>query len=168
MSQENVEIVPVATSPLRGRIRKRGRMLTVTDPTDAVVVQAALGKAASPAYAKFETAGQSWRIDHGSSSAAVLDCNGDLVAKVLQGAIVLADNERLEWELSGLPLSCRIGDLWVARLGVMRERRFKAQLSPAMLAREDLGLLAGLASVLTFSAHRLRQGRGTAAGWFPI
>ena len=48
-----MELAPITASRLQGRIRKRGRALTVTDPNGAVVVEAALGKAARPAYANF-------------------------------------------------------------------------------------------------------------------
>ena len=103
----------------------------------------------------------------GIESAPVLDARGKPVAKLLEGEIVLSGGERLAWKLSGLLPRCRIGEgLWVAKLGTMRSRRFTAELSPAMLAREDLYLLTGLAAVLTYSAEELHRSRTGAAGSF--
>ena len=144
----------------------------MTDPNGAVVVEAALGKAARPAYANFVTAGGRWRVKEGAKSrltgtksASVVDRRDNSVAKLLEGAIVLAGGETLTWALSGLLPRCRIGgDLWVARLGVTRVRKFSAELSQELLAREDLALLAGLASVLTYSAQELRRSRTGGAG----
>ena len=45
-----------------------------------------------------------------------------------------------------------------------RVRKFSAELSQELLAREDLALLAGLASVLTYSAQELRRSRTGGAG----
>ena len=165
-------LAPITASHLLGRVHKRGKALTVTDPNGDVVVEAALGKAARPAYAIFGTAGGQWGVAEGRGSgltgaqtASVVDSKENVVARLLEGEVVLPDGERLTWGLSGLPPHCRIGgDLWVARLGMMRERRFKAELSRVMLARDDLDLLTGLASVLTYSAQELRRSRTSAAG----
>jgi hypothetical protein len=68
---------PVNASPLQGQTHKLGKELTVTDPSGRVVVRAALGKAAAPAYAVIETANGEWHIERrGRSDLAVLDPGG--------------------------------------------------------------------------------------------
>ena len=166
----------VTTSRLKGRARNWRRALVVTDPAGETVVKAAFGKLARPAYAVFDTAGGRWTIEQGArsavtgiESAAVLSGRGTTVATIQEGAILLADDETLSWKLSGLLRKrCRIGpDLWTARPGGARNGRFRAELSAALLAREDLSLLAGLFSVLSYRSFQ-ESGAGFAALPFDI
>ena len=88
-----------------------------------------------------------------------LDWQGNVLARVLSGEIVLAGGESLEWKLSSvLRTRCRVGgDLWVATAGLFRGGRFRADLSEAMLARADVSFLTGLAAVLTRRADEAGQ-----------
>jgi len=150
-----VALAPITASRLQGRVR--GKALTVTDPNGDVVVQAALGKAAKADYAVFETAQGKWRVERGGRSTLVaLDPVGNAVATARKGEVVLPDGETLPWELSSRvrPRYRLGGDLWVAKPTRLPLREFNAELSQAMLAREDRALLAGLASIL--AQHMLR------------
>jgi hypothetical protein len=156
-----MDLAPVTASHLQGRTRNWRRALTVTDPNGDTVVRAALGRAAGSAYAVFDVVGGRWRIEQGArsgqtgtESALVLDRTGNTVATLLEGEIVLAGGETLPWKLSGLLRKrCRLGaDLWVAKPRGPRNGRFRAELSQAMLAREDLSLLTGIFSVRTHRA----------------
>ena len=91
------------------------------------------------------------------------------VATIQAGAILLADGETLSWKLSRLLRKrCRIGpDLWAARPRGLRYGRFQAELSGVLLARQVLGLLAGLFSVLSYRSFQ-EQGSGFAAIPFGI
>ena len=142
----------------------------MTDPNGDVVVEAALGKAARPAYAIFGTAGGQWGVAGGPGrtdrrqTASVVDSKENVVARLLEGEVVLPDGENSPGGFGpAAPLPHRRGPLGgEARHGA--RRRFKAELSRVMLARDDLDLLTGLASVLTYSAQELRRSRTSAAG----
>ena len=84
--------------------------------------------------------------------------------KLARPAYAVADGETLSWKLSGLLRKrCRIGpDLWAARPRGLRYGRFQADLSGVLLARQDLSLLAGLFSVLSYRSFQ-EQGSGFAA-----
>jgi hypothetical protein len=97
---------------------------------------------------------------------SVLDSARNPVATWRKGEIVLVGGETLPWELTSLLRArCRLGgDLWVAKPGGPRRRTFKAELSAAMLAREDVDLLAGIASILTHRALLELRSKSSIAG----
>ena len=133
-----------------------------------------LGKGARPAYAAFQTSGGRCRIEAGArsgltgvESTSVLDWQGNVVARVLPGDIMLAGGESIQWKLSSvLRTRCRVGgDLWVATASLFRGWRFRADLSEAMLVRADVNFLTGLAAILTRRAHEAGQSMvSTASG----
>jgi hypothetical protein len=170
MSRENahkLDLRPLGTSRLQGRTTGRGQALTVIDSDGTAVVEGALGKAAAPAEAMFRTAEGRWRVEASASGVAILDLKRRTVATARKGEVVLASGERLLWKRSTLPrVRYRFGDdLWVAK-GSWLPRRFTAELSPALLAREDRSLLVGIASVLTQHAvAQRRSGLGAAGGF---
>jgi hypothetical protein len=144
----------------------------VIDPSGAVVVEGELGKAAAPYEAIFTTSDGKWQIEAGGSgSVAVLDSNRRSVATARKGEVVLASGERLPWRQSSFPgARYQLGnDLWVAKGGWL-PRRFYAEVSPAMLSREDKGLVMGIVSILTHVAVERRRGllggaSGAGAAW---
>jgi hypothetical protein len=189
MSQENIcreDLRPVTASQLEGRSRRRGKQLTVTDSDGSPVVGAVLGKAAYPHDAIVETFEGTWRMraDRGlekvrvpttvdaSDRMSIRDEAGKTVAIARTGEVLLPwTEERFAWDQSNPPRTrYRLGgDLWVAR-GSWLRRRFVAELSPAILGRDDKCLLVGIASVLTQSViearRRLLSGAGGAgASW---
>ena len=156
--RSGVGLVPVSSSPLRGRRHNWGTALTVSDPDGGTVVQAVFGKLARPSYAVFDAVGGRWSIEEGLrsgptgvDSASILDGAGRTVATLRTGELVLTGGETVQWKLSGLLRKrCRLGEgLWVARPGGLRMGKFRAELSEEMLARGDLGFLGGIFSVLT-------------------
>lgn len=170
-----MELAPVTSTRLHGRTHDRGKALTVTDTSGDEVVRAVLGEEARPAYAVFQTFGGRCRIEAGArsgltgvESASVVDWQGNVVARVLSGEIMLAGGESLQWKLSSvLRTRCRVGgDLWVATAGsLFRGGRFRADLSEAMLARADVSFLTGLAAILTRRATEAGQSMtSTASG----
>jgi hypothetical protein len=161
MLPENVaqmELRPVAASHLKGVSRQRGNLLTVTDSTGSAVIQVTLGKAADSAGAIFETAEGRWRIEPSGHWVAILDSARKTVAAARDGEVVLLSGERLPWKQSSFPTRYRLGEdrLWVAR-GRWLSQGFTAKVSSATLARDDKGLLVGIASVLTQNAVKRRQ-----------
>jgi hypothetical protein len=162
MSQENIaraDLRPVTTSQLKGRSSQRGKLLTVTDPNGDAVVQAVLAKAVKPAYAVFKAADGEWRVEQtGRHELVVLDPSARASARVRTGEVVLANRETLTWHKpSHVRPRYRLGgDLWVAKPSRLPVRRFNAKLSQAMLARDDRGLLVGIASILTLHVVQLR------------
>src|SRR5262249_25480217 len=117
----------------------------------------------------FDTDGDTWRIQQSDrSSVVVLDSADRIVASVRTGEVILNGNEVLPWKQVSLPRTrYRLGgDLWVARGSWRSGRRFDAELSEALLGRQDKALLIGLASILTqhAMAHRNRL-LGAAAGF---
>jgi hypothetical protein len=188
-----MDLAPITTSELRGRTRKRGKELSVVDGAGHVVVEARLRGAAKPAYATFATAHGEWRIERrgrwlppglpgprrssrrdGKPRLDVVDWAHRVVATMRGSELTLADGETLTWvgpriwsSLCGLG-----GDLWIAKGLRPRRRGFRAELSGAMLAREDRALLTGIAAVLTYAALSHPGGGGAAdfgaslgAGW---
>ncbi len=169
-----MDLAPITSRRLVGRTQKFGTELSVTDPAREMVVRAAVGKAAGTAYAVIYTAGGTWRIRKsarneltGTESSPVLDLADKTVATLVAGEVALAGGETLPWKLTGvLRKRCRLGgDLWEARRRGGRDAGFRADLSAAMLAREDVALLAGLFSVLT---HSVFAGGSSGGGWAPI
>jgi hypothetical protein len=158
-----MDLRPVTEPRVEGRVERKGKTLTVTDSRGAVIVQGAVDKA----EASFKTAEGRWRIEAADRGVAVVDWAGKVVATARKGEVVLPSGERFLWKRSSLPrVRYRLGDdLWVAR-GSWRARRFSAELSPAMVGREDKSLLVGIASILTQDAIE-RRGRllGTAGGF---
>ena len=164
-----MDLAPITTSELRGRARKWGKELTVTDTNGQNVVEASLARVGKPEVAVFRTAVGEWRIElrkrkwtgkepeprwrgwFASRDQVVVDASGSVVAAMRNDRLTLADGETLAWvgprvwnSLCGLG-----GDLWVAKGLRPRRRGFRAELSRAMLAREDRELLSGIASIMT-------------------
>jgi hypothetical protein len=140
----------------------------VVDGADHVVVQAALGRAAEPALALLRTAHGEWRVERRTDpflppgpvrrartdrteTLEAIDASGTVVASMRRDQLTLADGETLTWVGPRLWSSrCGLGgDLWVAKGLRPRRRGFRAELSGAMLAREERARLTGLAAVLT-------------------
>jgi hypothetical protein len=98
----------------------------------------------------------------------VLDAFGNPVATAKNGEVVRGNSEHLPWARSNLPRTrYRLGgDLWVAKASWLSRRRFSAELSQAMLARDDTNLLVGIASILTQDAVARRRALLGAAGGF--
>jgi len=163
-----VSLTPITTSRLQGLAGNRGKTLTVTDPNGNVVVEAMERQADDRVEMVLDTAGGRWRVEQAVSSGSeitVLDSAGNAVAISSRGKVVLADGEVLSWERRNLPARYRLGDLWVAKGSWRSKRRFSAELSEAMLARDDKSMLVGIASLLTQHAVlRRRQLLGAAAG----
>jgi len=159
---------PLTTSRLRGRAGHRGKTLTVTDPNGNVIVEAMERQIDDRVEMVIDTAGGRWRVEQSISSGseiAALDSAGNAVATSSRSKVVLADGEVLSWEQRSLPTRYRLGDLWVAKGSWRSKRRFSAELSEAMLARDDRSMLVGVASLLTQHAVvRRRQLLGAAAG----
>ena len=147
------ELSPPTASPLIGSTHKRRRLLTVTDGNGAVVVEAKLHKEAKPAEAIFTVAGGEYRIERlETREHAVIAPDGSPAARYRKKEIGLAGGDVLRWESSSFLRSrYRLGDdLWVAKPRWPPPLRgFRAEVSPAFLAREDRDLLAGIAAVLT-------------------
>ncbi len=78
--------------------------------------------------------------------------------------LALGSGEALTWVGPAIWSSvCSLGgDLWVAKVLWPRRRGFRAELSGAMLAREDRALLTGIAAVLTQSTL---SSAGMGGGW---
>jgi len=168
MSQEQAPpagLQPVTASQLRGRITEKGRRLILTNPNGAVIVEGALGKAAAPAEATFKAADGTWSVEaDGSKTVVVLDWRRKAVATARKGEVDLPSGEKLLWKQASFPTRYRLGDdLWVAKPSRLPVRRFSAELSQAMLNREDRGLLVGIASILTLHVVQLRARRW----WIP-
>jgi hypothetical protein len=146
-------LVLPSASPLRGSTSKRRSLLTVTGPGGEVVVEARLRKRAEPSAAVFETAEGEYRLERPERfHLAVFDPSGAEVTRKQKEAVTLAGDEVLEWDESTFVRSrFRLGgDLWVAKPRWPPPLRgFTAELSTGFLAREDRGMLAGLAAVLT-------------------
>jgi hypothetical protein len=161
--------VPIDGSPLVGRTSDKGRTLTVVSPSGETVVEAALGEAASPAYAVFETAAGRFRIPHSGGShltgkewTSVFDESRNPVAVIRTGEIILPGDESSSGSSRPWGAASSANDLWRAK---KRRRGFKADLSQAMLAREDKDVVPGIASVLTVSAWQRGDQLASAAGW---
>jgi hypothetical protein len=166
-------LVPIAASPLRAKAARRGKVLTVTDPSGAAVVEATENKAADRLEVTIETAAGSWRIEEAvplhrlgrilatvrtPSEVAILDPAGNPVAVARNGEVVLAGGEALSWRQSRAPTRYRLGDdLWVAKDSWRSGTVFSAELSEQMLARPDRSLLVGVASILTQHASTRRD-----------
>jgi hypothetical protein len=89
---DRMGLQPVAESQLEGRSNgRRGKELTVTDSSGAVVVLAVVGKA----EADFRTAGGRWRIEESKSGVAVLNWKHEVVATARKGEVSLSSGERL-------------------------------------------------------------------------
>ena len=142
-----------ASSPLTGSTRKKRRLLTLTDGSGATVAEARLGKEATPAAAIFAIAGGEHRIERTDRAEyTVTGPSGEHVAVYRKKALTLADGEVLEWHSSGFAgTRFRLGEnLWVAKPRWPPPLRgFRAEVSPAFLAREDRALIAALAGILT-------------------
>ena len=183
-----MEIAPITTSELQGRTRAWGTELSVIDGGGHVVIESSLGTAAKPFFAVFRTAHGEWRVERkdpfvppgperrGLRDRAerldVFDPGGNVVATHHAGDLALSDGETFEWvPPDAFSTSCGLGgDLWVAKAKWPRRRGFRAELSGAMLAREDCGLLAGVAAMLTHTSLRRRRARSWVswvdeAGW---
>jgi hypothetical protein len=164
-----MSLAPINASPLQGLASNRGKSLTVTDPNGNVVVEAAQIKTLDGDGVVVETAGGRWWIEQADRSAVtVLDSAGQAVATVQKGEVIRADSGTLSWEQRGLPSRYQLGgDLWVAKGGWRSGRRFSAELSRAMLGRDDMNLLIGIAAILTQHAmarHGNLLGAGAAFG----
>ena len=161
------KFVPVLSSQLRGRAPRRSKVLSLTDPAGGTVAEIAFGKGVKPALAIFETAGCKWRLLPGSRSEAyVLDPDGVPVARARDGEVLMPDGETLAWVRTAFVNRYHLGpDLWVAHSQLLR-RGFSAKLSPAMLARDDRGMLTGLAATLTHFAVSDKGGGFLDGGWF--
>ena len=166
-----MDLAPIITSELHGQARNRGKELSVKDAAGQIVVEARLGSAAGPDHAAFRTAHGEWRIVDrkrvkewtgkgprpmwrdviSPTDRVVIDVSNQDVATMNKADLTLADGETLTWAGPRLWSSlCGLGgDLWVARGLRPRRRGFRAELSGAMLAREDRALLTGIASILT-------------------
>jgi hypothetical protein len=116
----------------------------------------------------FETAGGRWRVEQSGSSVTVVDPTDRAVATLHRGQVVLAAGEALLWEQTSLPrVRYRLGgDLWVAKGSWRWRGRFNAELSQAMLGRDDRTLFVGIASILTQDAVTRRSRLLGAAGGF--
>ena len=153
----------------------------VTNSADHAVVEATLGRSARGASdATFRTAHGQWRIEARSrresegtgkwprpmwrdviapEDLVVVDDDNQDVATLRGRELRLVDGESLIWVGSRIwSGTCGLGgDLWIAKGLRPRRRGFRAELSEAMLAREDGELLTGVASILT---HVNLTGRG--------
>jgi hypothetical protein len=150
-----MELAPVTAPPLQGRTGKRGRTLAVTGPNGDWSSAQPLARRPNPTMPSSRPPGGRWRLEPASRSVlSVLDSAGNAVATWRKGEVVLAGGETVPWEQrSLLRPRCRLGgDLWVAKRRRLRYRRFSAELSQAMLARDDLTLLTGIFSILTHRA----------------
>lgn len=177
-------LVPITTSELRARVTRRGQELTVADRDGNVVVQGKLGKAAKPALAQIVTAEGRWRLERRErprnamgarifwrrlptfQERVVINTSNEEEVATLRGTnLTLADGETLTWAGPRIWTSlCGLGDgLYVAKSLWPRRRGFRAELSPAMLAREDKALLTGLGAILTQMA-RMNRRAGVADG----
>src|SRR5262249_44541653 len=110
-----MELAPITTTELRGRSRHWGKELTVVDPAGNAVMEARLGKAATPNFAELTTAKGSWRIERrkrdwtkqgprplwwdapARQDLVVLDESDDDVATWREGKLTLTDGESLVW-----------------------------------------------------------------------
>src|SRR3954451_2730136 len=141
------------SSPLTGATRKRRRLLTLTDGSGATVAEAKLGKEAKPASAVFTLARGEHSVERTDRfEHTVTGPDGEHLALYRRHELTLADGEVLEWHSSGFcGTSFRLGeDLWVAKPRWPPPLRgFRAEVSPAFLARDDRALLAALAGILT-------------------
>ena len=176
-----IGLTAITASPLQGEASNRGRALTVTDPNGDVVVEAMEKKWEGRWEEElgglvFETADGRWRMEQpgrpvrqsgrvlttvpSRSGVAILDAAGNTVAAARDGQVVLPSGESLSWQKSGFLIKTRFrlgNDLWVAKGSWRSGRRFSADLSQAMLARDDKALLTGIASILTQHAVRRRS-----------
>lgn len=148
-------LVLPSSSPLSASTAKRRSLLTLKDG-GGVVVEARVDKAAKPSVAVFETAEGEYHLERADSNLLVLYGPGNAeVARKVKGAVELPGGESLPWKTSDFVISrYRLGeDMWVAKPRFPGPGRgFKAEVSIGFLAREDRGILAGLATVLTMSA----------------
>ncbi|MGZ5342707.1 MAG: hypothetical protein ACXWEK_06715, partial [Solirubrobacterales bacterium] len=170
-----LDLAPITSSQLQGRTRAWGQELSVMDGAGHIVIEARLGNAAKPHYAVFRTAQGEWRVERTDTFVLpgprrsglrdrterldVLDSSGNVVAVMRRGQLTLADGENLRWVYPATySTSCGLGgDLWVAKAHWPRRRGFRAELSGGMLAREDRGLLTGIAAMLTHTSLRSRR-----------
>jgi hypothetical protein len=169
-----MDLAPVTTSKLEGRTRAWGKELNVVDGAGLRVIEVRLGTAVKPPYAVFRTTNREWRVDRtdpflppgrkrsGLRGRAerldVIDASGDIVATMSSGRLTLSEGEELIWVYPGLTTLCGLGDgLWVARAHWPRRRGFRAEVSGAMLARDDRGLLTGIGAMLTQTSLRSRR-----------
>jgi hypothetical protein len=177
-----MDLAPVTTSKLEGRTRAWGRELNMVDSAGLRVIEVRLGAKAKPPYAVFRTASGEWRVERtdpfrppgpkrsGLRGTAerldVIDSSGDIVATKSSGRLTLAGGEELTWIQPRSSTSlCGLGDgLWVARAHWPRSGGFRADVSDAMLARDDRGLLTGIAAMLTQTSLRSRRIRGWTSG----
>jgi hypothetical protein len=170
----SMDLVPVTTSTLEGRTRAWGKELNVVDVAGLRVIEVRLGAATKPPYAVFRTAQGEWRVERtdpflppgpkrrGLRGRAerldVVDSSGEIAATMPGATLTLGDGETLTWVYPGFTTLCGLGDgLWVARAHWPRRRGFRAEVSEAMLAREDGGLLVGIGAMLTQTSLRRRR-----------
>jgi hypothetical protein len=165
-----MSLTPINGSSLQGRAYNRGRSLIVANPTGNPVVAVAVNETSDHVLVVFETAAGRWRFqqlrqDHGSE-ITIFDAADRAVATARNGEVALATGETLAWEqTTRRRLRYRLGgDLWVARRSRGSGRRFRAELSQSMLARDDMSLLVGIASVLTQDAVKRQRRRSVVAG----
>ena len=164
--------------------------MSLVDHAGHVVLEARLRRAAKPAYAVIRTAQGELRVDRTdgflppgpkrsarrdrSEKLEVVDPTGNVVATMRKNQLTLADGEALAWAGPRIWSNrCGLGgDLWLAKGLRPRRRGFRAELSGAMLAREDRALITGIAAILTQVALTSNRGGGAAefgaslgAGW---
>jgi hypothetical protein len=163
-------LTPINGSPLHGHAYNRGKSLTLADPNGNPVLTVAVSEAVDRVLVVFETAAGQWRFqqlpqDHGSE-ITIFDADDRAVATARNGEVALATGENLSWEqTSRMHTRYRLGDdLWVAKRSRGSGRTFRAELSQAMLARDDVSLLAGIASILTQHAVKHQRRRSVVAG----
>ena len=166
-----IDLAPILlASKLEGRTSRWGKDLSVVDAAGSDVIEVRLGTAAKPPYAVVRTAQGEWRVDRfdpfrppgpkrtgldgGRERLDVLDSDGNIVARKSGYTLTLADGEELTWDST----ACGLGNgLWTARAHWPRRRGFRAEVSREMLAREDHGLLAGVAALLTQTTLRSQR-----------
>jgi hypothetical protein len=169
-----MDLAPVTTSRLRGRTRDWGKHLRVEDEAGNLVIECMLGTAVKPPYATFRTAQGKWTVErtdpfvppgpkrsgfrHRLERLDVFDSGGEVVATMHGATLKLAHGEELIWVYPQYTTLCGLRDgLWVARAKWPRRQGFRAEVSGAMLAREDRGLLIGIAAMLTQTSLRKRR-----------
>ena len=145
------------------------------DAAGNLVIGCRLGTAVKPPYADFWTAQGEWTVERTDPFVPpgpkrtglrdrferldVIDSAGNVAAMMHAATLTLADGEELFWIYPGqFDTACALGgDLWVARANWPRRRGFRAEVSGTMLAREDRGLLIGIAAMLTQTSLRKRR-----------
>ncbi len=167
-----MSLTPINGPSLQGRAYNRGRSLIVANPTGNPVVAVAVNETSDHVLVVIETAADQWRFqqlhqDH-DSEITVFDTADRAVATARSGEVALATGETLAWEQTNrMRTRYRLGgDLWVAKRSRGSGRRFRAELSQAILARDDMNLLVGIASVLTQDAVKRQRRRSVVAGLF--